>query len=823
MKLRFFFFSILFSNTLLGQCPTCGNGVVDAGENNVNCPQDVPHAATATSPCAAPGSYEGVSGIRVSHDFTGTSTWSTTGLPAGWSFAGAPSATTAGVLPAADIYGAKAGLIQPNCSGGCASTNGFCIGNMANSVVAGSKKLGADFDGRTNVTQNLSYAVLRGQGNPTLVSETFNLSGVESFKIQIWLNASETSCGQSNAWGSCVGNAAYLDFSSNGGTSWTQVLTLNNSSTNSDMSTFSGKTNNTFYIQEGTWSRLCLTVFKTTNSPGNFYSENNSTLTAPTGIMTNNAYFTNAFKFRIRYSQTASCTSGISATNPGRYLAIDYPVITSGNQCIPCGISFINMAGYGADNNDDGVGSSTLTTTSTAFSTVKRSVNQAERGVEIFNSQNSTFGSQNLSGSNFTTNYDLCNPEGGDQQCIDWTNNTNNYFVVYECITDFSPTSGSVNVQYYKGSAAQSFGLTKITTAGKTAALGWRWSGNRFVSCSSLSDLNAGCNGYSFTTSSLPNQFVRAFYGLSTTQFGNSYSYYGPNSNSHYFNGPTFAPIVVPTPGNAGSFLACSGHNTVFSGINDYCNTGGGQLSAGTLTVTGPNGFNETFNSGSMGSTNVIDPGDYVISPTIGSGPTQCLDCGRPICISITQSDIDNIACITLNVELNQFYSNCIENSIQLHWSTSNEKNNDFFILEYSEDGKQFQYEATIDGHGTTSELSHYSYQTSSSKNGYYRLLQYDFDGRINILKTIDVNCAQQKRLVVFPNPTQQNLQILMKDVIKDGNASLQLINMQGSILMNKPLTKQVMDLNLDGIERGTYLLKVTIDENVYLEKIIKQ
>ncbi len=175
-----------------------------------------------------------------------------------------------------------------------------------------------------------------------------------------------------------------------------------------------------------------------------------------------------------------------------------------------------------------------------------------------------------------------------------------------------------------------------------------------------------------------------------------------------------------------------------------------------------------------------------------------------------------------LSVSLFDFDWNCAD-QLYLNWSTSNEKNNDFFILEYSEDGKLFQYEATIDGHGTTSELSHYSYQTSSLKNGYYRLLQYDFDGRINILKTIDVNCEQQERLVVFPNPTQQNLQILMKDVIKDGNASLQLINMQGSILMNKPLTKQVMDLNLDGIERGTYLLKVTIDENVYLEKIIKQ
>lgn len=804
------------------QCPTCGNGVVDAGETNLNCPQDVPHGATATSPCAAPGSFESAVGIRYSYDFSGTTTWSTSGLPSGWTFAGAPTSLTAGALPAVDTYGAKAGLIQPNCSGSCTGTNGFCIGNIANLQSTGSQKLGGNFDGRANVSQNLSYAVLRGQGNPTLVSETFNFSGVESFKIQLWLNASETSCGQSNAWGSCVGNTAYLDFSSDGGTSWTQILTLNNSSTNSDMATSS--MNNTFYIQEGTWSRLCLTVFKNGTSPGNFYSENNSTLTAPTGIMTNNAYFTSTFKFRIRYSQTASCTSGISATNPGRYLAIDYPVITSGNQCIPCGISFINMAGFGADNNDDGVGSSTLTTTSTAFSTVKRSVNQAERGVEIFNSQNATFGSQNLSGSNFITNYDLCNPEGGDKQCIDWTGNTNGYFVVYECLTDFEPSSGiGVNVQYYKGTTPASFGLSKVTTAGKTAALGWRWSGSRYVSCSSSSDLNAGCNGYSFLTSSLPNQFIRTFYGLSTTSLGKSYSYYGPNSNTHYFNGPTVGPIVTPLPGNVSSYLTCSTPDVVFTGINDYCNSGtSSQLSAGTLTITGPNSYTETINSGSNGTVSVIDPGTYTITPTIGNTPTQCVDCSRPICITITQTDIDNAACTPLSVSFKDFYSLCVNREIDLYWSTFSEKNNDHFIIEYSEDGKLFDFLAYQDGNGSTSSESEYYFKDKTHEKGYYRLLQYDFDGHVSILRTIYVDCNTSNEFKVFPNPNQGTF-VFKADDLKFENADLSLLHLDGKLIYSRTHSEKATVFDIHSLSNGAYLLKIITKEGTWFEKIIKE
>jgi hypothetical protein len=89
-------------------------------------------------------------------------TYSTAGLPVGWSFAGAPTATTAGALPTADTYGAKAGLIQPNCSGSCTATNGFCIGNLSQAPFGSwcwryaNGKLGANFDGRANVAHKLA-------------------------------------------------------------------------------------------------------------------------------------------------------------------------------------------------------------------------------------------------------------------------------------------------------------------------------------------------------------------------------------------------------------------------------------------------------------------------------------------------------------------------------------------------------------------------------------------------------------------------------------------------------------------------------------------
>nr|WP_294859887.1 T9SS type A sorting domain-containing protein [uncultured Fluviicola sp.] len=791
---------------LMAQCPTCGNGVVDAGETSINCPSDVPHTATCASPCTQPGSAESATGTRQAFDFIGTTTWLATGLPTGWAFAGAPSSTTAGAVPAADAYGAKAGLIQPNCSGSCTATNGFCIGNLANSSAVGSGgsngKLGANFDGRTNISQNLSYAVLRGQSNPTLVSPTFNMSTVEGFKVQFWLFPSETSCGQSNSWGSCVGNAAFLDFSSNGGTSWTQVLQMDISSTNTDMC--NNNSTNTKWLTESAWSRVCLTVYKSTSSPGNFYTAATGT-TAASGIMVNSAYFTANFKFRIRYSQTASCTSGVTTTNPGRYLAIDYPVITSGNELIPCGISFSNMCGYGSDDNDDGVGSSSATTQTTVFSTVKRSVNQSERGVEIFNSQNSTFGNQNLSGSTFTTNYDLCNAEGGDQQCLDWQANNNAYAAVYECVTDWEVSSGGINVNYYKGTTPQSFSLSKVTTAGKTAAIGWRYSGSRYVDCGGTMDLNPGCNGYLFLSNSLPSQFSRGFYGLATNSLGQSWSYYGATSCSNYFSGPTFAPIAVPTALPAvTNYTVCNGSDLVFTADVNYCSSSS-LTGSSTISITGPGGFSETIAGGSTGSNPITVEGEYYLTGHTPTSPAQCLDCGRTICVTVSQLEIDN--CLTaLPIGLKNFRIEKSTRTSLLLWETESEENSDYFEVQRSEKGMDFTSIGTISAKGTSNQVQFYQFTDAEPFIGisYYRLKMVDLNGAIRFSPILSVNHGIES-VQVIPNPNNGNFQVIGLS----GISKLELCDLQGKILQVKE-TNEEMTFFETGQKSGVYVLRIS-------------
>jgi hypothetical protein len=713
-------------------------------------------------------------------------------------------------MPAIDGYGAKGGLIQPNCGGGCTGTNGFCIGNLASGQSVGSGgsggKLGANFDGRPNVSSNLSYAVLRGQGSPTLVSPSYDMSAVQGFKVQFWLFPSETSCGQLNSWGSCVGNVAYLDFSTNGGTSWSQVLQMDLSSSGTDMCF--NNTSNTKWLTESAWSRVCVTVYRSVTSTGNFYTAASAS-SAPSGIMVNSAFFTSTFKFRIRYSQTASCTSGITATNPGRYLAIDYPVVTSGDELIPCGISFVNMCGYGADANDDGVGSSTLTSFATAYGTVRRGVNQAERGVEILTSQSATYASQNLSGSTFATDHDLCNAEGGDKQCINWRTNNNFYTVVYECIADWEATSGTgINVQYYEGTTPQSIGMTKVTAVNRTALLGWRYTANRFVSCGSLTDLNPGCNGYYFLSGSLPIQFSRGFYALSHNSTGQSWTYYGASSCNHYFNGPFFAPIAAPdTLLGSGNYTICDGTSLLFTGLSRFCSDASGMSGSGTLTINGPNGYVDVITSGGQGTVPIVDAGVYTVTASTPTSPTQCLNCARSVCITVTAATIGD--CGVVPVPGLTFWAEPQgDQAVAVRWSMLRDEDATGYVVQRrlrGEDWVALAQVPSVRDHGDYAYVDHAGFVGARD----YRLQLQLPDGATDYSTIATVQLPSERLISVYPSPATDLLHIRVGADV--AGFSVALYDLTGRKLRSLDVTGVVGELPLVGIADGVYVVRVSV------------
>lgn len=107
-----------------------------------------------------------------------------------------------------------------------------------------------------------------------------------------------------------------------------------------------------------------------------------------------------------------------------------------------------------------------------------------------------------------------------------------------------------------------------------------------------------------------------------------------------------------------------------------------------------------------------------------------------------------------LPIELVDFdgrYIEGIKSHIDIRWQTASEINNDYFMLEKSYDGYEWDVYHRENGSGNSSTLNHYNHRDYDVKNGivYYRLSQTDFDGRREYFKIIAVSTKMHKPILV--------------------------------------------------------------------------
>ncbi len=95
------------------------------------------------------------------------------------------------------------------------------------------------------------------------------------------------------------------------------------------------------------------------------------------------------------------------------------------------------------------------------------------------------------------------------------------------------------------------------------------------------------------------------------------------------------------------------------------------------------------------------------------------------------------------------------DKTVDLSWATLSESENDFFILEQSANGNDWEEIDVISGAGTSSELRRYMINDLSPTPGYsmYRLIKTDFEGQIELspIRVVEIDETE--------NNTNQNLQ----------------------------------------------------------------
>lgn len=111
-----------------------------------------------------------------------------------------------------------------------------------------------------------------------------------------------------------------------------------------------------------------------------------------------------------------------------------------------------------------------------------------------------------------------------------------------------------------------------------------------------------------------------------------------------------------------------------------------------------------------------------------------------------------------LPIQLTNFVVENKNNAVHAQWITETEVNNDFFALERSRDGKEFEVVTKVKGAGNSQKRLEYFTVDNNPYAGisYYRLKQTDYDGTSTFSKvrSVNVELTEASHLIVYPNPT---------------------------------------------------------------------
>lgn len=180
-------------------------------------------------------------------------------------------------------------------------------------------------------------------------------------------------------------------------------------------------------------------------------------------------------------------------------------------------------------------------------------------------------------------------------------------------------------------------------------------------------------------------------------------------------------------------------------------------------------------------------------------------------------SNISPMGPLPLPIELVDFKGKYVNNQSVLSWVTASEKDNDYFILERSEDAHEFTQIGKIDGAGNSNSFLNYQFIDAKPINqvAYYRLKQVDFDGQYSYSQVIALRSNQKinAEIKAYPNPSNGNF-LITNIPFEDGEDFIcEVYNLQGELLkkdLHISESSGNLLLQLNEQKSGVYWLRLT-------------
>jgi hypothetical protein len=260
-----------------------------------------------------------------------------------------------------------------------------------------------------------------------------------------------------------------------------------------------------------------------------------------------------------------------------------------------------------------------------------------------------------------------------------------------------------------------------------------------------------------------------------------------------------FGDLIV---GNSLS-LTITGTVHIYGNI-DLGNSGSLNVSGGLVVdgnVTGGNNTNISVSGGGS-----IDIGGDLNTGNTSSitGPAGSVTVGGS-CNSTTPGFCSSS---TLPIELIFFKASQERDVVEVSWATATEINVDYFAVEKSVNGTDFEELGRVKGNALSTERVTYCYTdfTPLSGSAYYRLKEVDLDGFTKYFHVVHASTSLGNQSWIYPNPVTEGKATLQLNFVPSGVAIV--TDPAGVELLRVPLHGLKTDLSLP-FSAGTYLVRV--------------
>jgi len=196
-----------------------------------------------------------------------------------------------------------------------------------------------------------------------------------------------------------------------------------------------------------------------------------------------------------------------------------------------------------------------------------------------------------------------------------------------------------------------------------------------------------------------------------------------------------------------------------------------------------------------------------------------------------TNGEVEDFqALVVLPVELTQFNGRPNGCLVDLQWHTESEENFSHFELERSDNGRDFEKIADVQGTGGAGIPYSYNYLDKTAEvQNYYRLKMIDLDGTSDLSSVIAVktDCENMEAFTLYPNPGTVGDGLLnLRFNSTSSKAHIQIADMYGRVVRRLVIETEVnqentLQMDVADLIEGSYYLQLIDGTNEYSETFI--